>query len=339
MDMHTQITEYPNACSVSNSEISLSHLMSLAYHDNNQALKTLQEKLSRLHAGCFALPSKLGLSFENMRNETRAAMEIEERMIDYEDRFIDMSRCPTGGNGGDRFVSELRKIIREHPANNHYFYSHYLPNDSTIDDIAFYLTQESALDPRFDDFIALMQIGLSVGPKLELASNYWDEMGNGKASSVHSNLFKLMLKEVGVTDQTIQDNQLVEAIVCGNLSALLALRKPLIYRAIGSFAVTEFLFPRRCSQLIKAWSRNDLSTASIQYHRDHIMIDAHHADGFFRNVIVPCIDDNPSTADEIYWGVMARLNSSERYLDAVMTNIGARKSQFRTQIKVDLVFQ
>lgn len=92
MDNRSHVSDHAGACGYVNGEISLSHLLSLAYHDDNdQALDSLQQKLVQLHTGCFSLPVKLGIRFDSMRLETQDAMEIEERMINHEDQFIDMS--------------------------------------------------------------------------------------------------------------------------------------------------------------------------------------------------------------------------------------------------------
>ena len=305
----------------------LTTLLTRAYdHHDRTALEDVQRQLADIHSRSFEIPKHAQTDLDTLRVDLDAALRIEERMLAHEDQFIDMSQCPTVADGGLNFVRGLKAAVREHPANRHPFYIEFLPVSATVDDIAYYLSQESALDPRFDDFIALMQIGMAVGPKLELAQNYWDEMGGGAEPRVHTVMFQDALDEVGATNQYIRDNLTVDAIVCGNLSALLALRKPLIYRAIGSFAVTEFLFPRRCSQLLEAWRRNALSARGIEYHREHIGVDARHASGFFKNVIIPLVEERPEIAAEVYWGALARLNSSQRYLDAVLTTLTERSA-------------
>jgi len=300
----------------------LTRMLDRAYQqDDRSALEAVQTLLASIHDQSFEVPNATDTSLSRISEDLDTSLAIEERMLAFEGRQIDMADAPPG-DGGAGFVRGLKRLIREHPANRHPFYISYLPDRADVSDLAFYLSQESALDPRFDDFIALMQIGMAVGPKLELASNYWDEMGNGAKPRVHTVMFQNALDEVGATRQYIAERQMVEAVVCGNLAALLVLRRPLIYRAVGCFAVTEFLFPRRCSQLLQAWRRNGLSTEGVEYHREHVGIDARHASGFFSNVIVPLVDKNPDIGPEIYWGAMARLNSSQRYLDATLSCLG-----------------
>lgn len=247
---------------------------------------------------------------------------LEAFVIEYEDRDLRGVVAPRGQSPED-FVRQIKADVRAHPANLHPFYLEYLPNLASRTDLRFYLAQETALDPRFDDFIALMQLGCEAQQKLELAGNYWDEMGNGEPGHVHTTMFSAAMHEVGADPAYVAENRMAETLVCGNLSAALALNPRFYYRAIGSFAVTEFLFPRRCAQLLAAWTRNRLSTLGARYHREHIGVDARHASGFFRNVIRPEIAKNPDSGVDIYWGAMARMNSSQRYLDALLARLQA----------------
>ncbi|GAA3159913.1 MULTISPECIES: iron-containing redox enzyme family protein [Streptomyces] len=319
--MVTYSQEKEHAAPSGGAEEFLTALLDRAYDDGDRtALETVQNRLAALHAKSFEIPQE-HTGFKGLGDDLDEALRIEERMLAHEDRFIDLEGFEGAEDGGQEFVRRLKKVVREHPANRHPFYLTYLPEQASVADIAFYLAQESALDPRFDDFIALMQIGMPVGPKLELAANYWDEMGNGAFPRVHTVMFQDALDEVGATPEYIASHQIVEATVCGNLSALFALRRPLIHRAIGSFAVTEFLFPRRCSQLLEAWERNGLSAKGHEYHREHVGVDARHASGFFKNVITPLVDASPAVAGEVYRGALARLNSSQRYLDRILTRL------------------
>lgn len=297
-------------------------LARLADSGNTASFSLLHETLELMHMLYFSKP-RPGESDINRRTILDPAQAVlDDFAVAYEDQWIDESACPDPANP-DSFVRLLKDQVREHPANRHPFYIDYLPRRADVDDIRYYLAQETALDPRFDDFIALMQLGCDPQQKMELASNYWDEMGNGDQSRVHTRMFTTAMNEVGATDDYVSRNRLVGTLVCGNLSAALAVNPRFYYRSIGSFAVTEFLFPRRCAQLLEAWQRNDLPKRSGEYHKEHIGIDARHASGFFRNVIKPELAKDPASGVDIYWGAIARMNSSGRYLDSLLEALTA----------------
>lgn len=227
---------------------------------------------------------------------------------------------------GTEYVLWLKNLIARHVASNHQYYHSYLPNHGSPEDIKYLLAQETSLDPRFDDILALIQLGAKGDEKMELATNYWDEMGNGKAADMHSVLFAQALAELAITDQYIQDNYLLEAKVCGNLSAALAFGRRHYYKAIGYFGVTEYLAPRRFRSLVSAWQRLGLPSEGLRYHELHVGIDAGHAAGWFRNVIRPAVDRDPRVGRDIAIGALLRLNTSARYLDALLARASLGES-------------
>ena len=48
-----------------------------------------------------------------------------------------------------------------------------------------FLTQEVAGEAGFDDLLAMTQVKMPVTAKLEMARNYWDEMGRGRDTAMH----------------------------------------------------------------------------------------------------------------------------------------------------------
>ncbi|GHA11451.1 hypothetical protein GCM10010329_37920 [Streptomyces spiroverticillatus] len=223
---------------------------------------------------------------------------------------------PTDGKG---YVRWLKAHIQNHPAASHPMYSTRLA-EAPVDDIRFLLAQETSLDPRFDDILAVMQLGARGAEKMEIANNYWDEMGNGNFSEVHTTLFSQCLDSIDVDATYIEENLLLEAKECGNISAAIALTRRHYLRAIGYFGVTEFLAPRRFRELVTAWDRLELPAVGKTYHDIHIGVDAKHAAGWYKNVIGPVIERDPDAGREIALGTFVRLNTSQRYLDRVLAH-------------------
>src|SRR5438105_2735731 len=278
------------------------------------------KRLASIYKDYFDVPRVDEGGYTSILPDLHVALQMEQDILETEDQLIKLENCPvfSGQNGAGNFVAGLKRTIKEHVASHHPFYESFLPNKATIENVSFYLAQETLQDPRFDDFIAYLQIGLPVKVKLELASNFWDEMGNGVESRVHTVMFQSAIESLGITDDFVQSNLTTDGLLCGNLSALLVLRRHLIFRAIGYFAAIEFLFPVRCLSLMSAWKRLGLPPDGTSYHNEHVKIDALHAFGFFNRVIRPLVEMEPECAKEIYWGVCARLNSSARHLDALM---------------------
>ena len=59
---------------------------------------------------------------------------------------------------------------------------------ATREEMLWFLTQEVAGEAGFDDLLAITQVKMPVTAKLEMARNYWDEMGRGKDTAMHGPL-------------------------------------------------------------------------------------------------------------------------------------------------------
>jgi hypothetical protein len=227
-------------------------------------------------------------------------------------------QMPTNGSA---FVSWFKQLISQHPAGAHPFFQNYLRDSASVEAFRTFLAQETTLDPRFDDILALMQVGTVGAEKMEIAKNYFDEMGNGDEREVHTLLFSKALKALNVDAAYIDKALLPEARVCGNLSACLALSPRHHYKAIGYFGVTEYLAPRRFKKLVAGWRRLGLPEFGLAYHDLHIRIDAIHGKGWFDNVIEPAVEQDPRVIREILYGALIRLNSSNTFLDALLAHV------------------
>ena len=293
----------------------------LAWEENdNIYLKEAHCILEIIYNQDFSSARDLNTDSETQPILRDIAAILEKSMLDYEMRSVELSNIQEIPKDGKLYVKWLKRVIENHKSNLHPFYNEFLAKHAKSEHIASYITQESTLDPRFDDILAMMQIGLPTQQKIELANNYYDEMGNGKPELVHSYLFKKAMVALGIDDNYIKENRLEAALVCGNLSAALAISRRHFYKAVGYYGVTEYMAPRRFKHVVNAWKRNNLPDVGIVYHDLHITIDAGHANGWFNNVVVPCINEDPQIGIEIAQGALMRLNSSERYLNQLYLN-------------------
>ena len=64
----------------------------------------------------------------------------------------------------------------------------WLADDASYAELIDFLSLEGGPDGGFDDLVAVCQVGLSGTAKLELGKNYWDEMGQGDLTAVHTQL-------------------------------------------------------------------------------------------------------------------------------------------------------
>ena len=217
------------------------------------------------------------------------------------------------------FVKSLAKLAYSHPVASHAFYAVHLAQRGTRADLRNYFIQELSVDGRFDDMIALLQVGASGAMKMEFARNYWDEMGCGELEDVHTDLFARVIDALAITPEEIARSTTHESRVCGNFSVMLASRRDLFYQASGYFGVMEFLVPQRMREVLTCWERNALDPEAVKYHRVHMATDDRHAAGWFKHVVEPMMAEDPTVGAEIMAGALLRLNTSQQYLDKLLS--------------------
>jgi pyrroloquinoline quinone (PQQ) biosynthesis protein C len=243
--------------------------------------------------------------------------EIERHLIAAEDSRIQPEVFESIPLDGDEFVPFLERLISSHAAYQHPLYAQVLRHEADVQGLRTFFIQEISVDGSFSDFLALLLVGTGGSIRMEISKNYWDEMGNGKPAEVHTDLFMRAVRALGLGETELEEKASLESLYCGNLSLCLALNRKYFSAALGYFAAMEYLVPHRFEHVLTAWERNGLRAEDIEYHRLHIAIDVTHSRGWLDNVIKPLVAGDPRKALDVTRGVLYRLNSSVRYLDAL----------------------
>ncbi|MBC9716068.1 iron-containing redox enzyme family protein [Streptomyces sp. TRM66268-LWL] len=285
--------------------------------DDPDAFFAQQYLLSRIYGIHTQLPS--GDTPENSTVLHAVTRRLEQDTIVAEDGYLDEELISSSPEDPEQFVPWLKSVVRQHTVFKHPYYHQFLRNEATEEDFRKFVLQESSVDARFDDLLATMQVGTDGATKMEIANNFWDEMGNGDPAQVHTVLFQRIIEHFGITDEELKENLSAEALLGGNLAVMICRYRNLFYEAVGHLAVAEWLAPDRFSQVLHGWERLGLPDDGITYHRLHIGIDAHHASGWFANVVKPMAGD-AAARRAITRGAFWRLNSSGRYLDRILTH-------------------
>lgn len=276
-----------------------------AFYDQQLLLARIYALMTQLPTGATAEGSVV--LYEVLRLLERATTIAEDGFVP-EDAYDDM---PVEGK---KYLSWLKGLARRHPVFKHPYYTDFIHHHATAEDLRTYVIQESLVDGRFDDLLAMMQTGTSGSAKLEIASNYWDEMGNGNPNEVHTHLFNKIYEVFDITTQEMESALTADDLLAGNLAVMLCRYRNMYPEAVGFLGMTEWLVPDRFQNVVRAWERLGLPDVGITYHRLHITIDSQHAAGWFHNIVLPASDSEVMRRG-IARGAMWRLNSSRRHLD------------------------
>jgi pyrroloquinoline quinone (PQQ) biosynthesis protein C len=276
------------------------------------ALYTQQYLLARIYQLHTAIPAERSAEGSVALHEVTRQLETATAAVedaDIEDGLIESA--PTEPRA---YLSWLKQLAREHRVYKHPYYTSFIRDHATEHDLRAYVMQESAVDGRFDDLLAMMQVGTSGRAKMEIAANFWDEMGNGNDAEVHTHLFNNIFKVFDISPEELERAMTAEALLQGNIAVMLCRYRRYYPEAVGYLGMTEWLVPERFNSVLHAWDRLGLPEDGIVYHRLHVTIDSKHAAGWFHNVVLPAAA-SPRMRAGIARGTLWRLNSSARYLD------------------------
>lgn len=224
--------------------------------------------------------------------------------------------------GSDEFKKWFLQTLAEHSATDHELYT-YLEKVVDKAGFAYFVAQEKTVDAGFADLIAMTQVGADSGAKLEMAENYWDEVGAGNPEKAHATLFHQARSLLDIVDENDADLAWA-SLACGNLLNIFAMHRYYHFSSIGCLAATEMAVAGRFERLVRGAERLCLSKNVIDYYLEHVLSDEKHANGWLENVCLPAIASHPEAASDMAKGILLRLNTSKAYCDCILDLLQTR---------------
>jgi hypothetical protein len=188
----------------------------------------------------------------------------------------------------------------------------WIAKEASLDELRHFIAVEGGPDGGFDDLVALCQVGLSGAAKMEMARNYWDEMGNGVPSSVHTDLHRHMADALRITALP-KDSLPVEALARTALGGVLATNRWLQPEMVGALGLIELQAGPRCRLVLEAFSRLGLSDDAAEFYAVHADVDPVHGKDWLEQVIAPLAAEVPEWGPRMIrgaawrWSVNAKL--------------------------------
>jgi hypothetical protein len=245
-------------------------------------------------------------------------VQIETRWNRYEEERAHAA-APSLPTTFDEFGDWFFAIAQEHEYPE---VCDYLANDASLLDIALLVLAEAKVDSRFDDIMALAQVGSSGLTKMTIARNYWDEMGNGNDEGVHTTLFDRTsdwMRDHVAIPRGIDLGILEFAEAYGNAAELLMynLRRRYILRGLASIGLLEQSAPARFAATVAGCRRLGVPDHVATYQLIHASIDQDHSREWFDGVFTPIMKQNPDAIAEVALGVVIRGNVASAFFRKV----------------------
>ena len=199
----------------------------------------------------------------------------------------------------------------------------WLAKQATYGELVRFLSLEGGPDGGFDDLVAACQIGLAGSAKLELATNYWDEMGNGDGSAVHTVLHQEMAAALGLTSVPV-DEQPVEGLARTAMGGLLATNRWLQPEMLGALGLTELQAGPRCRLVLKAFDRLGAPRGAYEFYEVHADVDPRHGKDWLDNAVGPLVRERPEWGPRIVRGAWWRSLVNAAFFRAVTATADRR---------------
>ena len=190
----------------------------------------------------------------------------------------------------------------------------WLAETASRDELRWFFEQEAAGEAGFDDLVAYTQVKLPVSAKLELARNYWDEMGRGHAAGMHGPMLDALVETLEV--DPVIENTVWQSLALANAMTAMATSRDYAWHAIGALGVIELTAPGRSKMVAQGLRRIGLSDRERRYFDLHATLDIKHSADWNREALRPLVEADPRRATAMAEGALMRLLCGARCFDA-----------------------
>jgi hypothetical protein len=149
----------------------------------------------------------------------------------------------------DEFIAWFENLHHSGPGQNDPFFP-WLAKHASYEQMRWFLHQEVGGEAGFDDLVALTQIKMPVQAKLEMARNYWDEMGHGQAKGMHGPMLDGLAQYLDIA--LAPGGAVPESLALGNMMVALATNRRFAFHFAGALGVIEMTAPGRAEIFCRA---------------------------------------------------------------------------------------
>ena len=236
--------------------------------------------------------------------DEQAALQIKEGHWLEARRSEVAERAAEAPQDADGFVAWFEALEQNGPGQQDPLFP-WLAEQASMDEMCWFLQQEVAGEAGFDDLTAMTQLRLPVAAKLELARNYWDEMGRGNAKGMHGPMLEHLAKTLGLKPEL--ETTIWQALALANTMAGLAANRRYAYQSVGALGVIEQTAPGRAKLVGEGLKRLGVSAKHRHYFDLHAVLDIKHSEAWNAEAAWPLVHEDPRRAPALAEGALMRL--------------------------------
>ena len=217
-------------------------------------------------------------------------------------------------NDVDSFIAWFENLKATGPGQGDPLFP-WLATTATLPQMTWFLLQEVAGEAGFEDLLAITQLKMPVQAKLEMARNFWDEMGRGSGKGMHGPMLGRLAEYFALapTPETV----VPESLALGNTMIALAMHRRYAFHSVGALGVIELTAPTRAGYVNEGLRRLGVPAKKRHYFAVHAVLDVRHSEAWNREALRPLVAEDPRRARAIGEGAVMRLwhgaRTFERY--------------------------
>jgi len=253
------------------------------------------------------------------------ALALEHAVAQAEITFIEAQRKAIAPlvadvpSGADAFMAWYEGLRQTGPGQGDPLFP-WLAASASSEQMKWFLLQEVAGEAGFDDLLAMTQVKMPVQAKLEMARNFWDEMGRGREKAMHGPMLERL---AGYFDLAPTPEAVVaEALALGNTMIALARHRRYGFHSAGALGVIEMTAPTRAGYVDQGLRRLQIPPKKRHYFALHAVLDVKHSEEWNREVLRPLVAEDPRRARAIGEGAVMRLWHGARSFDRYRAELG-----------------
>jgi hypothetical protein len=186
----------------------------------------------------------------------------------------------------------------------------WIAEKANLEEMRWFLTQEAAGEAGFDDLVAMTQVKFPTQAKLELARNYWDEMGRGNQKGMHGPMLSRLIAALRLEPEI--DTTLPESLALANAMTAMATNRFYAWHSVGALGAIELTAPGRSACTARALRRLGVGPKQRLYFDLHSTLDVKHSAAWNREALRPLVAEDPCRAKAIAEGALIRLRCGAR---------------------------
>jgi len=241
---------------------------------------------------------------------SQSFLAYEARMLSLERHWIGetrrilrplLSRVP---DTPDAFISWFENLKISGPGQSDALFP-WLARDASYEQMRWFLGQEIGGEAGFDDLVAMTQVKMPVAAKLEMARNYWDEMGRGACKGMHGPMLSELARYFEL--DSAPEDTVAESLALGNMMIALAVNRRFAFQSAGALGVIEMTAPGRAAYVVQGLRRLGVPRKQSHYFSLHAVLDKQHSAAWNEKVLRPLVAEDPHRAVALAEGALLRL--------------------------------